>query len=369
MKVLLLGDFFPCPTGSANVNYHLAKIFKKMNHEVYVHTHIAGLPKNYTIENIPVFGGMSGKFDFKHLNLLLQNISPNLAILSGTWFLWREVTASLAFCNIPFITYTVCEGLVQPDYCGCLNFAEKLYVPSNFVKEQLTECVRAKKIEILPHGIDLEIFKPQGEPEGYIFYPARYDDERKQVHKLVEAYTRFIYPKKQIKLMVSGKPNPPSYLKDHIVGTWNRNDFHPTSHTPSYHRMAYLYNKANVVLNVGEAEGFGLLSVEAMACAKPVITFDTHPYNEIVKDKLFLLKVAERRFKTTKAIMGNEFVYPQYFANLFDPLELAEKILWILDNPKIVEEKKETWRKIAEEKYDYSKNYTKIVKECERIVG
>jgi len=101
------------------------------------------------------------------------------------------------------------------------------------------------------------------------------------------------------------------------------------------------YNLADVFVlpSISSSEAFGLVSLEAMACAKPIIVSDLPGPRTLVKEGVngFLVKPA-------------------------DVDDLAEKIKLVLENSKIKEMGEES-RKIVEEKY----NWSVIIKELENI--
>lgn len=355
MRVAIFGDFPPTTTGGATVNYFLAQTFRWLGCDVRVHTHIAGMPPFYMVQGVTAHGGMTGRFDYNFVLTWLRNVKPDVAVLSGTWFIFRDVVSALAYHNIPCIAYIVAEGRVQPQYAGCLNYASKIFTPSVFAKTHLEKVV--KQAEVVPHGIDVNLFKQTGEPQNYIFYPARLDDPRKQADKLIEAYRKKIESLKNYKLMFSGNPEPPEDLKDRIIGIGK----HPA---PRLFDMPQYYSMSNVVVFIGKAEGFGLPVIEGWACMRPVITLDTPPMNEIVTDKDFLVKVAESRPETLTVIMGGEKVPVNIDAKIADVDDLAEKLLHILNNYTSVAEKTIAWRRKVVKEYNYKENYMRICMEA-----
>jgi len=364
VRVVVFGDYPPCPTGGATVNYHLVKVLKGYGFDVSVITHIAGMHRHYEFDGVKVTGGMNGKFNYDFVVNWLSFLKPNIAILSGTWFLWRNVVSALAYHNIPFIAYITSEGEVEGEYVGCLNLAEKIFTPSEFVKLNLARKVKPNRLEILPHGIDVTIFKPLIVPDKIIFYPARWDDPRKQTDKLVEAFKLKFDKLKNFKLMFSGKFTPPSDLSRHIVSLWSLDRFRP----PSIAEMAKHYSKAKVVVNIGKAEGFGMISIEALACMRPVLTFDIQPFNEVVSDRELLVRVAYRKRETIEVIMGGEVIRHPIMANIPDIQDLAEKMVYLAENPQIIHEKGYRWREHIERNYNYKNNYLKVCREIDELV-
>lgn len=80
--------------------------------------------------------------------------------------------------------------------------------------------------------------------------------------------------------------------------------------------LPYYYNAADIVVMPSQYESFGMSALEAMACGTPVITTDVTGVSEILDDK-----------------------HQSLITSANDPLQLAEKIENLLENPKLYEQK------------------------------
>lgn len=94
--------------------------------------------------------------------------------------------------------------------------------------------------------------------------------------------------------------------------------------------IKYYYNSDIIVLS-SKSESFGKVLVEANACAKPVVSTATTGAKEIIQDGY------------------NGFLVP-----IGDVEKMAEKILYLLNNPEKAKEMGQNGRKLVKEKYSHS---------------
>lgn len=103
------------------------------------------------------------------------------------------------------------------------------------------------------------------------------------------------------------------------------------------------YYNSDVVVLSSKSESFGKVLVEANACGKPVVSTATTGAKEIIQDGY------------------NGFLVP-----IGDAGKMAEKILYLLNNPAKAKEMGENGRKLVKEKY--SQNTEKIIKFWQDII-
>ena len=85
-------------------------------------------------------------------------------------------------------------------------------------------------------------------------------------------------------------------------------------------------------------EAFGLVVSEAMACGKPVIGSNVGGIPDQIVDG-----------------------YNGFLVEPKDPLKIAERILWSIDNPEAIKSMGINGRRIVEEKYDIEKRADNII--------
>lgn len=100
--------------------------------------------------------------------------------------------------------------------------------------------------------------------------------------------------------------------------------------------MTKQYNESILTLSLSRFDTFGLVPLESMACGVPVVALNVAGYREIVRDKVtgFLVD--------------------------FDPREIADKIIYLLNNLEETRDMGRAGRKWIEENWTWEKNVKKL---------
>jgi glycosyltransferase involved in cell wall biosynthesis len=125
----------------------------------------------------------------------------------------------------------------------------------------------------LPAGVGCDVVHPPtgvnalapGPDRGYIFAPSRLE-EHKRVRLLVDAMRHAADPR--ARLVIAGTGPQEDELREHAAGDARIEILGRVSDS----RLADLYAHARAVAFVPEDEDYGLVTVEAMRCARPVLT-------------------------------------------------------------------------------------------------
>ncbi|MHA1834601.1 MAG: glycosyltransferase family 4 protein [Candidatus Baldrarchaeia archaeon] len=165
--------------------------------------------------------------------------------------------------------------------------ADVYIVPSNFWREKLIELgIPETKIEIVPNGIDVENFKPceRNRVENLLLFVGRLDPE-KGLLVLLKALN---YLKTSVQLVIIGPPSRPWFFKKLLMLIRAINE--STTHKVVY--MGVLktddvirwYQRASVFVCPSLSELFGIVNLEALSCATPVVATNVGGIPEVVKD-------------------------------------------------------------------------------------
>lgn len=100
--------------------------------------------------------------------------------------------------------------------------------------------------------------------------------------------------------------------------------------------MAKQYNESILTLSLSRFDTFGLVPLESMACGVPVVALNVAGYREIILNN-----------KTG-------------FLVDFDPREIADKIIYLLNNPEEARDMGRVGRKWIEENWTWEKNVKKL---------
>jgi len=212
-----------------------------------------------------------------------------------------------------------------------------LYIaPSRFVKERLMEAgFSEEKIIVQSHfAIHQELENSENlDSEKYFLYIGRLKRE-KGVDLLIEAMKTF----PDTKLKIIGKGPDEAQLRNYVeIAKINNVKF--LGHLDGQQVFSYLKNSLGLIVPSRVWETFGLSTAEAMAYGKPVIASNLGALPELVRDDETGL--------------------------LFEPentKELAEKILYLINNPADRERFGQAGYQIARDMLDPQKHYQQIVK-------
>ena len=173
--------------------------------------------------------------------------------------------------------------------------------------------IELERTSVVPIGVDTSIFGPseraQKEP-GLIVTTASADVPLKGLHVLIEAMSEIHSHEPNVRLVILGKPNKDSRLPKRIceLGLDRVIEFRGTV---AQREMVELYNSASIAVVPSLYEGFSLPAVEAMACGVALVATDGGALPEVTgRDGETVL-----------------------IARAGDSIDLAKKVLKLLDSP------------------------------------
>jgi len=170
-----------------------------------------------------------------------------------------------------------------------LRSAHKIISVSLFCKSQIVSLyhVSPGKIEIISNGVDTQRFKPGPRDHALLeTHDIKKTDKvilsvgrlvkRKGHHNLILAMQQIVQQTANAKLIIIGSGeeqlnliNLSQQLKlDQAITFLNNIDDEKLIH---YYQSADIFTMPNITLEDGDTEGFGLVFLEANACAKPVV--------------------------------------------------------------------------------------------------
>lgn len=162
-----------------------------------------------------------------------------------------------------------------------LRSADAVLVENSWMFRYATEVTAASGtwVRYAPPGVDTDLHKPgptrrPGVPgtTPYILSVGRFDDPRKDVQLLLEAYGRLRNqlgdPPVRLVLAGSGQPGPAFSRRVRELKVEEHVDFHLG---PSRAELVALYQGARCFALSSAEEGFGVVLIEAMACGIPVV--------------------------------------------------------------------------------------------------
>ena len=235
-----------------------------------------------------------------------------------------------------------------------LTKAEKVIVLSLFTKDKLLRAygIPPDKMVIIPGGVDLERFQPSADrggirkrlnipPDRFILLSVRNLVSRMGLDRLVTAMKRVVSILPEVYLLVGGS----GPLRDELLGQTQKLGlqdhirfvgFIPEEVLPDYYRSADLF-----ILPTLELEGFGLVTLEALASGLPVLGTPVGGTMEILSkfDSRYLFKDTE----------------PESMA-----LSITETGRRLIGQPGIWKALSAQCRDFAEEHYSWEKNVDSV---------
>ncbi len=174
---------------------------------------------------------------------------------------------------------------LRKDMADTFNQAAEVWTPSNFSRESFVNSgVSFDKVQVIPNGIDPELFKPSGTKyklesnKGLKFLFVGGTIYRKGIDVLIETYVKSFTSDDDVCLVIKDMGGDSFYkgqtAKQQIIELQKNPAVPEIIYIDKYlpeEEMASLYRACDVFVCPYRGEGFSLPTLEAMACGLPVI--------------------------------------------------------------------------------------------------
>lgn len=373
MKVLLLYDYPPSPSGLATQGDLLYRGLLDMGVEAYAVNSLSAQEKEW----------------------YYRWLVPDVVIGIGYWGHTPELILHPQKYDLQPVPWLVADGYIA-NYQDVLNNLPLILVTSNWVKEMyVRDGINAANIEVLPVGCDTDTFIPFDREDVKIKAVREslgiLPDELMILTVGGDAASKGSQEVMQALAMINDKVPDWKYVckvwPQSRTDTQNRADLemaaqlgiekkiiYATSIT-SRNFMPYLMGSCDIYASPSRLEGFGMSQVEACACEKPVIGIKAMGMLDTMIDgeTAYLAKVAQR-IVVDHVILGNEsgfeenhkidFEIPRtvdYRANTED---IANYLLDLMNHPLLRIQMGKAGRRRATENFDYrivAKQFVEII--------
>jgi len=208
---------------------------------------------------------------------------------------------------------------------------------------------------LIPNGVDIKRYNPGlnysfikkslDSKEVNIVFTLRRHEPKNGLEYLIRAAKIVTKDKEDVIFIIGGDGSLRAYheklasnlgLKDKVIFTGNI----------PYNKVPYYYATSDITVVPSLQEAFGLVVSEAMACGKPVIGSKVGGILDQIIDG-----------------------YNGFLVQPRNSIEIAEKILWLIDHPRKSQSMGINGRKIVEEKFEINKRIDKIVQLYEKLVN
>ena len=398
MKIQLQNTtWYPATGGIENYLYHSSKTLLKMGHEptILCSQHQTNLPKEEIYKGIKIirhpyyhlppipFAPINPIYYVKKLQKFLENNSVDYDIIwsrilyeayaSGKAFKGETpiifiqaaiaVTLSkIAASNSTLINKIHVRGIYPQHYLiekKAIEMSDKLVVLSHSRMGEICDFYNLsdEKFEVIPPGVDLEIFKPSGKDgtllkelslpnDGKIILTVCRLSHEKNLEMLIRAFNKV--DRKNTYLVIVGAGIERPYLEQ-LVKRLNLTN--KTRFVGNRSDVERFYSIADVFVLPSTYEGFGQVFLEAMASGVPCIGLKPDYPNVIVAcDEII------RDGRTG------------YLAEPYSIGDLSEKMEKIISNDSLRDKLKMESRKICEEEYTWEKCVGSLLELSQKIL-
>lgn len=273
----------------------------------------------------------------------------------------------------PNIGLFVCESKnIIPSIVSRCNIMDSIIVPSAFISEVYRENGVHRPIHVIPHGIDLEFYRPVSKRtplqggRGFNFLAISTHVERKNIRHLVMAFLEEFREHEDVALFLLLRPEFGTTQNNviHEFDEWEKRYFQKSA--PILLSTGYItretlrdfYSNADAYV-MPSNEGFGLTLLEAMASGTPVIALKYGGILDFVNDKNGYLVPKGRSFVSKDinsiAYMGDRFFEP-------DVMKLRSVMRHVFENRQEANQKGLRGRNDCEKYYTWDRTAIEISK-------
>jgi glycosyltransferase involved in cell wall biosynthesis len=240
------------------------------------------------------------------------------------------------------------ESLIPNDWVADFNSLDGIIVPSNFVKKVLADSGVENRIEIIPHGVNINLFSSDLKPmkvntkKKFIFLNVGSGFPRKGIDVLIKAYTEEFSKDDAVCLVLKTFPNIHNKVSE-LINTFTKQNSPEIIHIDrdiSETELVSLHKRCNCFVTSTRGEGFGLPIAEAMLCKMPVIATNHGGHLDFCDEENsylinFELVPSKSHLKVEHAIPGSTWAEPdvQHLKQLMrhvyenrDSVEIKEKV-------------------------------------------
>ncbi len=319
IKILYYGDSPSAPTGFGKVSHEIIKrLLKTGKYEI----HCLGI--NFLGDSVPehkwedlylypIQGDPYGRNRFPQLLFQLQpdvvwcinDYDSVVDFVPRVLMDYKDKTSNPVY----FVLYSPIDGEpIYPEWVELLKrYVDKFVVVTKYAQEVIKRTDPTFIVDQVYHGVNLESFKELPEDviknirsnlnDKFVVLAVGVNQLRKQYPILLDAFARFSRDKDDVVLWLHTQPvMSPGWdlrklirlfdIKDKTIMTKGIEGLKGVS----VDELNIIYNIADVYVSANCGEGFGLPTIEAMACHKPIIIPNNTSNTEVVDGAAHLIQ-------------------------------------------------------------------------------
>ena len=237
---------------------------------------------------------------------VLRNHKPDLVwfMTDPRFWTWLWAMDNEIRAHVPMVYHHVWDNFPAPHFnLGYYQSNDKIVCISKVTHEIVKTVAPDVKSIYLPHAVDGELFKPlqrsvrkrirvdsMGIDENkFIFFWNNRNARRKQSGTLIFWFKEFLdrVGHDKATLLMHTDPHDVhgqnlTHIMEHL-GLTNGQLFFSTAKMPP-EKLGEVYNSVDCTINISDAEGFGLATLESLSCGVPIIVNMTGGLQEQVTD-------------------------------------------------------------------------------------
>jgi len=310
IKVLTLGDHPLLPSGvGTQTKYMIEALVSSGKYNVFS---LGGAIKhpNYNLMKInddwnvlPV----DGYGDKLKVLSIIRDYKPDILwfMTDPRYYEWLWMFNDDIRQNVPMVYYHVWDNYPYPEYNKKFYDSNDTVVTISKVTSDIVKTVSPDVHEVyLPHAVPMNIFKKlensvldeittanPGLKDRFIFFWNNRNARRKQSGTLISWFSEFLKQEhidnNKVTLIMHTDPSdqhgqPLEYIANSLDLVNTEVVFSKQKMPPE--ELAKLYNVADCTINISDAEGFGLATLESLSCETPIIVTMTGGLQEQVTD-------------------------------------------------------------------------------------
>jgi len=230
-----------------------------------------------------------------------------------------------------------------------LEIADAIIVASKAVFNEVTKLCNkcADKTYLIPSGVDINKFNPSVKAlairdklhieDKFVVFTSRHHRPVYGIEYLIKAIPLVLREKKDVVFIIGGDGPLKSYHEELALRLGVKDKVIFTGYIP-YTEIPLYYAASDIVVVPSLQEAWGLVATEAMACGKPVIASRVGGLPDQIIDGF------------------NGFLVPPR-----NPRAIADRILYLLENPSEMRRMGLNGRRLAEERFDIEKRIDRII--------
>ena len=259
--------------------------------------------------------------------------------------------------NVPMIYYHVWDNYPYPKFNKPFYMSNDMVVTMSQVSSDIVKNVAPEVEELyIPLTVDTDTFKPlpreqwqQFKPsDKFVFFWNNRNARRKMSGSVLWWYKEFLDVVGHDKALLIMHTDPKDVHGQDLeviakeVGLTKDNFAVSTVKVPAP-ELAKLYNAADCIINISDAEGVGMSTIEAMSCEKPIIVNMTGGLQEQVTDGEQWFGVGIK--PSSKAVIGSQEV-PYIYEDRVSKEDVVNAMLKMFNMSKA--EREQTGKKARE---------------------